>query len=152
VEVLLVHPGGPFWARKDDGAWTIPKGELGTGEEPLEAARREMREETGLSIEGPVLPLAPVRQSGGKTVHAFAVQQDFDVAALRSNTFEVEWPPRSGTKRSFPEIDRAAWFSPEQARVKLLSGQVPLVDDLLARLAAREGEGDGDGDSQGDRR
>lgn len=136
VELLLVHPGGPFWARKDEGAWTIPKGELGSAEDPLEAARRELLEETGLTAAGPAVALTPVRQAGGKTVHAFAIEQDFDVAALRSNTFELEWPPRSGVRRSYPEVDRAAWFSPEAARTKLLRGQVPLVDDLLARLAA----------------
>lgn len=136
VEVLLVHPGGPFWARKDEGAWTIPKGEFGPAEEPLVAAKRELFEETGLTAEGPALALVPVRQAGGKVVHAFAIEQDFDVTTLRSNTFELEWPPRSGVKRSYPEVDRAAWVSPETARAKLLRGQVPLVDDLLGRLAA----------------
>jgi predicted NUDIX family NTP pyrophosphohydrolase len=138
VEIMLVHPGGPFWARKDEGAWTIPKGELGAAEGPLAAARRELFEETGLTAEGAALPLAPVRQAGGKTVHAFAIEQDFDVTTLRSNTFELEWPPRSGVMRTYPEVDRAAWFSPEAARVKLLRGQVPLVDDLLGRLVASD--------------
>ena len=138
VELLLVHPGGPFWARKDDGAWTIPKGELGPAEDPLVAAKRELLEETGVSAEGPALALTPIRQAGGKTVHAFAIEQDFDVAALRSNTFELEWPPRSGVRRSYPEVDRAAWVSPETARTKLLRGQVPLVDDLLDRLGAND--------------
>lgn len=136
MEVLLVHPGGPFWARKDDGAWTIPKGELGPGEEPFEAAKRELVEEIGATVDGPALALTPVRQAGGKLVHAFAVEQNFDVAGLRSNTFELEWPPRSGKKRTFPEVDRAAWFSPATARIKLLGGQVPLVDELLARLGS----------------
>jgi predicted NUDIX family NTP pyrophosphohydrolase len=139
VELLLVHPGGPFWARKDEGAWTIPKGELATGEEPLQAARREFNEETGVTLDGPALALAPVRQAGGKTVHAFAIEHDFDVTALRSNTFELEWPPRSGVKRAYPEVDRAAWFTPDEARAKLLRGQVPLVDDLLAKLGAAAG-------------
>lgn len=134
--MLLVHPGGPFWARKDDGAWTIPKGELGPGEEPFEAAKRELVEEIGATVDGPALALTPVRQAGGKLVHAFAVEQNFDVAGLRSNTFELEWPPRSGKKRTFPEVDRAAWFSPATARIKLLGGQVPLVDELLARLGS----------------
>jgi predicted NUDIX family NTP pyrophosphohydrolase len=135
IEVLLVHPGGPFWARKDDGAWTIPKGELGVGEEPLEAARRELTEETGLVVTAPALALPPVRQAGGKVVHAYAIEHDFDVATLRSNTFTMQWPPRSGVERTFPEVDRAAWFSPAAARVKLLGGQVPLIDALLAALA-----------------
>jgi len=104
-----------------------------------------MLEETGVSVEGPVLTLAPVRQAGGKTVQAFAIEQDFDVTMLRSNTFEMEWPPRSGNRRSFPEIDRAAWFSPEAARIKILAGQVPLVDDLLAQLTARDSDGQGQG-------
>lgn len=135
IEVLLVHPGGPFWARKDDGAWTIPKGELGAGEEPFEAAKRELTEETGAVATGTPIALAPVRQAGGKVVHAFAIEQDFDVATLRSNTFTMQWPPRSGVERTFPEVDRAAWFTPAVARVKLLSGQVPLIDALLAALA-----------------
>ena len=138
VEILLVHPGGPFWARKDEGAWTIPKGEFGPAEDPLAAAKRELLEETGLavSVDGEALALTPVRQAGGKTVHAFAVEQDFDVTTLRSNTFELEWPPRSGLKRTYPEVDRASWFSPEVARAKLLPGQVPLVDELLGRLGS----------------
>jgi predicted NUDIX family NTP pyrophosphohydrolase len=138
VEILLVHPGGPFWVRKDEGAWTIPKGELGPAEDPLETAKRELFEETGLTVEGVAMALTPVRQAGGKTVHAFAVEQDFDVTTLRSNTFELEWPPRSGVKRSYPEVDRASWFTPEAARVKLLPGQVPLVDELLARLGGTD--------------
>lgn len=131
---MLVHPGGPFWARKDDGAWSIPKGELHEGEDPVEAAKRELAEETGLVAVGTPLALPPVRQAGGKVVHAFAVEQDFDVTALRSNTFTLEWPPRSGTQRTFPEVDRAAWFPVAVARAKLLSGQVPLLDALVAAL------------------
>lgn len=133
---MLVHPGGPFWARKDDGAWSIPKGELHEGEDPVEAAKRELTEETGLVAVGVLLALPPVRQAGGKVVHAFALEQDFDVAALRSNTFTLEWPPRSGTERTFPEVDRAAWFPLEAARAKLLAGQVPLLDALVAALAS----------------
>lgn len=131
---MLVHPGGPFWARKDDGAWSIPKGELDGDEDPVEAAKRELTEETGLVAAGTPLPLPPVRQSGGKVVHAFALEQDCDVAALRSNTFTIEWPPRSGQQRTFPEVDRAAWYPIEVARAKLLSGQRPLLDALLSAL------------------
>ena len=138
LQVFLAHPGGPFWARKDDGAWSIPKGELVAGEDPLAAARREMLEETGVSVEGPVLTLAPVRQAGGKTVQAFAIEQDFDVTMLRSNTFEMEWPPRSGNRRSFPEIDRAAWFGLDEARSRILLGQVGFLDAIAARLADRD--------------
>jgi predicted NUDIX family NTP pyrophosphohydrolase len=133
-EVLLVHPGGPFWARKDLGAWTLPKGEPAPGEEPLEAARREFREETGFSPEGPFLPLPPVRQRGGKEVLAWAVAGDVDPSALRSNTFSLEWPPRSGRRAEFPEVDRAAWFGIEAARERILPGQAPLLDELLRVL------------------
>jgi predicted NUDIX family NTP pyrophosphohydrolase len=132
--VLLVHPGGPFWARKDLGAWTLPKGEPAPGEEPLEAARREFREETGFSPEGPFLPLPPVRQRGGKEVLAWAVAGDVDPLALRSNTFSLEWPPRSGRRAEFPEVDRAAWFGIEAARERILPGQAPLLDELLRVL------------------
>jgi len=133
-EVLLVHPGGPFWARKDLGAWTLPKGEPAPGEEPLEAARREFREETGFSPEGPFLPLPPVRQRGGKEVLAWAVAGDVDPSALRSITFSLEWPPRSGRRAEFPEVDRAAWFGIEAARERILPGQAPLLDELLRVL------------------
>jgi len=133
-EVLLVHPGGPFWARKDLGAWTLPKGEPAPGEEPLDAARREFREETGFSPGGPFLPLRPVRQRGGKEVLAWAVAGDVDPSALRSNTFSLEWPPRSGRRAEFPEVDRAAWFGIEAARERILPGQAPLLDELLRVL------------------
>jgi predicted NUDIX family NTP pyrophosphohydrolase len=132
LDVFLVHPGGPFWARKDDGAWTIPKGEPDPGEEPLAAAVREFREETGFEVDGPFAPLPPVRQSGGKVVTAFAVEGDCDPAQLRSGTFPLEWPPRSGRFVDTPEVDRGAWFALDEARVKLLKGQVPLLDALLA--------------------
>jgi predicted NUDIX family NTP pyrophosphohydrolase len=138
LEVMLVHPGGPYWARKDDGAWSIPKGEIEPGEEPLAAARREFEEETGAAVEGAFLPLAPVRLRSGKVVHAWALQADFDPASLRSNLFSMEWPPKSGEQREFPEADRAGWFGIDMARVKIHPGQAPLIDDLLARL--REGE------------
>jgi predicted NUDIX family NTP pyrophosphohydrolase len=140
LEVLLAHPGGPYWAKKDDGAWSIPKGEFSEGEEPLAAAIRECGEELGCAIEGPFLPLDPVTQSGGKTVWAWAVRADFDPSALRSNTFAMEWPPKSGRMQEFPEVDRAAWFDEPTARRKILKGQAPLLDQLLARRpGARDG-------------
>ena len=130
MEVFLVHPGGPFWAKKDDGAWSIPKGEFEEGEEPLDAAKREFREETGLTAEGEFQPLKPVRQSGGKTVYAWAVQFDFGTAEVKSNTFSMEWPPRSGKLQEFPEIDRAGWFKINLARRKILIGQLALLDQI----------------------
>ena len=144
VEVLLVHPGGPFWASRDRGSWSIPKGEPGPGEEPLEAARREFEEETGLAPTGPFQPLAPVRQRGGKEVVAWFFPGDCDAAALRSTTFTVEWPPRSGRRVEFPEVDRASWFTLAAAREKILAGQVPLLDQLerlLERGRARSDPG-----------
>jgi predicted NUDIX family NTP pyrophosphohydrolase len=132
IEVLLVHPGGPFWARKDDGVWSVPKGELSDDEEPLAAAQREFAEETGQPIAGEFIPLEPVKQAGGKLVFAWAVRGDFDPSQLRSNTFSMEWPRGSGQQRDFPEVDRAAWFDLETARRKILSGQSPLLDRLLA--------------------
>jgi predicted NUDIX family NTP pyrophosphohydrolase len=143
-EVLLAHPGGPFWARKDAGAWTIPKGGFDPGEEPREAALRELAEELGEAA--PQLPpealveLGSIRQKGGKVVHAWAAEADFDPAALDSNAFSMEWPPRSGVEREFPEVDRAEWFEPAGAREKLLAAQVELVDRLLERLAETRGE------------
>jgi predicted NUDIX family NTP pyrophosphohydrolase len=142
-EVLLAHPGGPFWARKDEGAWTLPKGEIARGEAPLDAARREFEEETGLALAGPFLPLGEVRQKAGKQVQAWAVEGDFDPAQLRCNFFEVEWPPRSGQRQRFPEVDRVAWFGIDEARRKLLAGQLPFLDRLLALLAARGGPANG---------
>ena len=136
LEVLLVHPGGPFWARKDDGAWSIPKGEIADGEDALAAATREVEEETGARPSGRVIALDPVRQSGGKVVHAWAVESDFDPTTLRSNLVEMEWPPRSGQRKTFPEVDRAAWFSLETAARKILSGQTPLLRQLEARLTS----------------
>jgi len=129
AEVLLVHPGGPFWARKDDGAWSIPKGEIGPGEAPIDVARREFEEELGAKAPGGDLrALGLVRQAGGKLVRAWAAPGDFDVDGLESMTFELEWPPRSGKKRAFPEVDRAAWFDLEEARRKILAGQAPFID------------------------
>jgi predicted NUDIX family NTP pyrophosphohydrolase len=137
VEVFLVHPGGPFWARKDRAAWSIPKGEIDPGEDLLAAARREVLEETGLVVEGELKPLAPLRQPGGKVVHAFALEGDADPAAVRSNNFEMEWPPRSGKLQAFPEVDRAAWLALDVAREKIHKGQVGLLDQLEAILAGR---------------
>jgi predicted NUDIX family NTP pyrophosphohydrolase len=134
IEVLLVHPGGPYWKTKDDGAWSIPKGEFSRGEDPLVAARREFFEETGVAIEGDVRALKPIQQSGGKIVHAWAVEGDFDPTTIVSNTFEIEWPPRGGRLQSFPEIDRAAWFALPEATRKILRGQVPLLEELAQML------------------
>jgi predicted NUDIX family NTP pyrophosphohydrolase len=133
VEVLLAHPGGPFWARKDDGAWSIPKGEYTDGEDPLAAAQREFAEELGLPVPaGPRLDLGVLKQPSGKVVTAFAVRGDLDVTDTRSNTFELEWPKGSGTVREFPEVDRVGWFPVTQARTKLLKGQRPYLDLLMA--------------------
>jgi predicted NUDIX family NTP pyrophosphohydrolase len=142
LEVLLVHPGGPFWARKDLGAWSIPKGEYEPEQDALAAALRELAEETGLVLDGAeAVALDRVRQSGGKVVAAWAVEHDFDVAALVSNTFELEWPKGSGV-REFPEVDRAEWFEPAQARRKAVAAQAEFVDRLVAKLreAGREFE------------
>ena len=134
LQVLLAHPGGPFWARRDDGGWTIPKGLVDAGESAEAAARREFLEELGAEAIGELVPLGSVRQPGGKHVEAFALEGDFDVAALRSNTFETEWPPRSGRMQTYPEIDRAAWMDLATARIKLLEAQRPLLDRLEAAL------------------
>jgi predicted NUDIX family NTP pyrophosphohydrolase len=131
VEVLLVHPGGPFWAQKDDGAWSIPKGEFDVGEDPLAAARREFQEETGFTIDAEFVPLQPLRQPSGKIVFAWAVKGDFDPALLKSNSFSIEWPPKSGHTQAFPEVDRAAWFSVDAAKRKILRGQAAFIDQLL---------------------
>ena len=139
LEVFLVHPGGPFWARKDDGAWTIPKGELSAGEDPLVAALREFTEETGFLLAGEFHALQPVRQKGGKLVQAWAIEGDCDPAELTSNHFSLEWPPKSGRVQEFPEVDRGGWFSVDDARPKLNPGQVPLLEQLIAMLGqARE--------------
>ena len=134
LEVLLVHPGGPFWAKKDLGAWTIPKGEIDEGEDAQAAARRELAEETGLEVEGELIALTPIKQKSGKTVYAWAAETDCDPAAIRSNMFSMEWPPKSGRQQEFPEIDRAAWFTIEQARAKILPAQVRLLDELIHNL------------------
>lgn len=135
VEVLIGHPGGPFWARKDEASWSIPKGEYTEDEDPLAAARREFVEEVGLEVpDGPCLALPPVKQSGGKIVTAFAIEADLDVTNSVSNTFEMEWPKGSGKIKEFPEMDRMAWFSVAEAHVKLLKGQRPLLDALRSHL------------------
>ena len=134
IEVLLVHPGGPFWTNKDAGAWTIPKGEIAEGEDPLACARRELQEETGLAFDGPAVALPPIRQKGGKLVRAWAAEGEFDPAALASNTFEIEWPPKSGKRVAFPEVDRAEWFDVAAARGKINAAQAALLDSLSATL------------------
>jgi predicted NUDIX family NTP pyrophosphohydrolase len=136
LEVLLVHPGGPFWAKKDAGAWSIPKGGIEEAEEPLAAALREFEEETGTRPTGEAIALEPRRQPAGKLVYAWAMRGDLDPAAVTSTTFSMEWPPRSGRRQEFPEADRAAWFTLEEARRKILRGQAPFLDDLQ-RLVGR---------------
>ena len=133
LQVLLAHPGGPFWTKKDAQAWSIPKGEF-DAEEPLAAAKRELTEETGAVVSGPVRALAPVKQPSGKVVHAFAVEQDFDLGRFRSNLFSLEWPPRSGKVTEYPEVDRIAWFGIDEARLKIQRGQGALLDQLVQLL------------------
>jgi predicted NUDIX family NTP pyrophosphohydrolase len=135
LEVLLVHPGGPFWTKKDVGAWSIPKGEYEAGEEALAAAAREFQEETGLVVRGPYTPLTPVRQQGGKVVQAWAFEGDCDAESLKSTTFSLEWPRGSGRRQEFPEVDRAGWFSLAEARRKILPAQAALLDELTAMMA-----------------
>jgi predicted NUDIX family NTP pyrophosphohydrolase len=135
LEVLLGHPGGPYWARKDEGAWSIPKGLVESDGDLAAAARRELAEETSFIADGPLVPLAPVRQKSGKIVHAFALEADFDVAQFASNTFEIEWPPRSGRRRAFPEIDRIGYFGIDEAMRKILAYQQPFIRELVERIA-----------------
>ena len=135
LEVLLVHPGGPLWAKKDAGAWSIPKGEFDETETPEIAARREFAEETGVALTTELTALAPVAQSRGKIVHAFAAEADLDPERISSNTFTLEWPPRSGRIQAFPEIDRAAWLSLDEARTKIVAGQRPILDELARRVS-----------------
>lgn len=134
LQVLLAHPGGPFWARKDLGAWSIPKGEYEPDEDALTAAKREFLEELGIAPRGACQPLGEIKQKGGKLVTAFAVEGDLDTDAIRPGRFEMEWPPGSGRWQSFPEVDRAAWFTTEQARLKILPSQAELIDRLLVLL------------------
>ena len=142
-ELLLVHPGGPFWARKDLGAWSIPKGGRGEGEDPRQCALRELAEELGPAVPAieadRLTELGSIRQKGGKVVHAWAAEGEFDPAALDSNCFEMEWPPRSGARREFPEVDRAEWFEPAEAQRRILPAQAELIDRLLDILGAGSG-------------
>jgi predicted NUDIX family NTP pyrophosphohydrolase len=136
LQVFLVHPGGPFFAKKDEGAWSVPKGEIDEGEDALAAARREFVEETGCGLEGKFVPLSPVTQKGGKIVLAWAVEGDCDADAIRSNTFTLEWPPKSGRVRDFPEVDRAGWFTVDEAKTKINPAQATLVDELVSKLTS----------------
>jgi predicted NUDIX family NTP pyrophosphohydrolase len=138
IQVLLGHPGGPFWKRKDHGAWSIPKGLIGMGEPPLVAARREFGEEIGYQPLGDAIPLGAAKQPGGKVVHVWAVEGDWDPEQLLSNTFVMEWPPRSGHRQSFPEIDRAVWFGVGEARLRILKGQAVFIDRLVQKLRPSE--------------
>ena len=134
AEVLLVHPGGPFWAKKDLGVWSIPKGEFEENEKPLDAAKREVEEETGLKVQGDFIELNAVKLKSGKTIYAWALEGDLNEAAIISNEFEIEWPPKSGLKKSFPEVDKAAWFTMDMAKEKIATGQVPLINELEKKL------------------
>jgi len=135
IQVLLVHPGGPFWGKKDAGSWSIPKGEYGPEEEPFAAAKREFREETGMEVPaGEAIALARLKQPSGKVISAWAIEGDADASRMRSNTFALEWPPRSGRTQDFPEVDRAAWFDVETARGKIQQGQAPFLEQLLSAL------------------
>jgi predicted NUDIX family NTP pyrophosphohydrolase len=139
LEVLLVHPGGPFWAKKDEGAWSVTKGEFEPEEDGFAAAKREFAEETGTTVEGNFLGLKPLKQKSGKVVHAWAVEWDWDPSKLVSNAFEIEWPRGSGNVKSYPEVDKAAWFDVATARIKILAGQVGFIDELIACLEGGDG-------------
>jgi len=130
IEVLLVYPGGPYFSGKEAGNWTVPKGEFTDEEAPLQAAIREMEEETGFRPEGPYTPLSPIKQKSGKIVHCWAMESDLDVTTILSNTFELEWPPKSGKRKTFPEIEKAAWFTLESAKGKINERQIPLLEEL----------------------
>lgn len=134
LQVMLVHPGGPFWAKKDAGAWSIPKGEFDDNEEPLKAAIRETKEETGITVSGSFIELTVVKQKSGKLIYAWALQSDTDTSKIVSNTFDIEWPPKSGKLKSFPEIDKAQWFNLDEALVKIVAGQAPLLPELQTKL------------------
>ncbi len=133
-EFLLVHPGGPFWKNKDVGAWSIPKGEFADDEEPFHAAIREMKEETGVRCNGDFIELAPVKQQNGKLVYAWALAKDIDATIIKSNTFKMEWPPKSGKYQEIPEIDKAAWFNSDTAKQKIIPAQAALIDELLLKI------------------
>jgi predicted NUDIX family NTP pyrophosphohydrolase len=139
LEVFLVHPGGPFWAKKDLGAWSIPKGELAANEDPLVAAQREFEEETGMRPDGLFIRLTPIKQPSGKTIHAWAFEGDCDADAIRSNSFSMEWPPRSGRQQEFPEVDRAEWFTIEVAKEKIVKGQSGFIQELERKEKAAQG-------------
>lgn len=139
IEVLLGHPGGPFWQTRDHGHWTVPKGEVEAGEAIVDVARREFAEETGQAVDGPLIPLGEIRQKSGKVVVAFGAEGDLDPALAHSNTFSIEWPPKSGQRTEFPELDRVAWFGLEEARARLKDAQVPFLDRLVAALGLTEG-------------
>ena len=132
LEVFLVHPGGPFWAKKDAGAWSLPKGEFVEGNDPLAAAKREFTEETGFPIDGEFRRLDPLKQRSGKVIHAWAIEADCDASQVRSNLFSIEWPPKSGQVQKFPEVDRAGWFSIPEARKRLIAGQLGFIDQLTS--------------------
>ena len=136
LEVLLVHPGGPFWAKKDEAAWSIPKGEYVDGEEPLDAAKREFEEETGITLVGEFLPLQQIKQPSGKVVIVWALEGDCSPTEIRSNTFSMEWPPKSGRQQEFPEVDRADWFTLQEARKYILKGQAGFLDRLATQVGS----------------
>lgn len=133
-EVLLVHPGGPFYAKRDTGSWSVPKGEFEPEENPLHAAIREMEEETGILVSGDLIELSPVKQKSGKLIFAWALLKDIDPAIIKSNEFELEWPPKSSMHQSFPEIDKAGWFTIPEARIKIIAGQIPIIEELQVKL------------------
>ena len=137
-EVFLVHPGGPFWGKKDAGVWSIPKGEMEEGEDPLKVAFREFEEETGQALEGDFTPLKPIKQKSGKIVYAWAGEGNVDENNIVSNTFEIEWPPKSGNMKSFPEVDKAGWFNFKEAKERINPGQVPLLDELTVLLGSKK--------------
>jgi predicted NUDIX family NTP pyrophosphohydrolase len=148
LEVFLVHPGGPFWTKKDEGAWSIPKGEFTEDENPLDAARREFEEETGFAVVGEMIRLEPIRQPGRKIIHAWAVRGDLDPSAIKSNTFSLEWPPKSGEYCEFPEVDRAAWFGVTEAGRKMHGGQIGFLRQLEEKLGMSAGGGRAEGSSE----
>ena len=137
LEIMLVHPGGPFWKNKDECAWSIPKGEFSDEEDPLDAAKREFQEETGFEIDGKFIPLQPIKQKSGKWIRAWAIDKDLDVSTIESNLFEMEWPPRSGKTQKFPEVDKAVWFDLAEAKQKINPAQASLIDQLITLMTNR---------------
>ena len=135
IEILLVHPGGPYWEHKDAGAWSIPKGELDDNEDPLETAIRELEEETGIKVSGAFIELTPAKQKSGKLIYAWGIQGNCDPGKIKSNSFTIEWPPKSGSKKSFPEVDRAAWFSADEAMQKIVPGQKGFIEELVKKTS-----------------